>query len=82
MFDPTIDAPFSAGVTRLDTIWAPSKPIWITAEENGIATVVSGWPGEGLVYLLVVLCSSLHPPKLPDWIYNALGFKSFFENGF
>ena len=45
MIDPTISRPFKAGETKLDTTWVPYKPLWITAEEEGIRTAVSGWPG-------------------------------------
>lgn len=46
MFDPKLGRSFKAGVTKLDTTWAPYKPVWISAEEDGIKTVVSGWPGK------------------------------------
>ena len=45
MYDPSIGQPFTAAVTKATPTWMPYKPIWISAEEDGVKTAVSGWPG-------------------------------------
>ncbi|XP_067943750.1 ectonucleotide pyrophosphatase/phosphodiesterase family member 5-like [Watersipora subatra] len=60
MYDPTINLPFYGGVTKTDTRWFPYKPIWISAEEDGVKAAVSGWPGSDVKHG-TVQATFVHP---------------------
>ncbi|KAF6027046.1 ENPP5 [Bugula neritina] len=50
MTDPNMIGSYKFGLNKLTSDWLPVKPIWITAEEAGIKTAVSGWLGSDIKF--------------------------------